>query len=89
MNLYKLAWLIWILGTILIVLSWDGTVGVEVGWAGFVIALIGVILSFIPHLQGKSRKLPRRPSYGDNAEPIDAEPGITAERPREERFFER
>jgi hypothetical protein len=34
MNLYKLAWLIWILGTILIVLSWDGTVGVEVGWAG-------------------------------------------------------
>jgi hypothetical protein len=62
MDLYKLAWLIWTGGTILIILSWNGTVSREVGWAGFVIALIGVGLSFIPHVQAKFRKpLPSPP----------------------------
>ena len=89
MELYKLAWLIWIVGTILIVLSWDGTVSAEVGWAGFVTALLGVGLSFIPHIHAKLRKHPRIPPHGNNAGPSDAETGSTADQPHEERFFER
>ena len=89
MDLYKLAWLIWIGGTILIVLSWDGTVSTEVGWAGFVIALIGVGLSFIPHIQAKLRKPLRSPPTANNAGPSADEPDATIDRPRDERFFER
>jgi len=89
MDLYKLAWLIWIVGTILIVLSWDGTVSAEIGWAGFVIALIGVGLSFIPHIQTKLKQPPRSPLSGNDTESSDAKPDATADRPRDERFFER
>jgi hypothetical protein len=89
MELYKLAFLMWIVGTILVVLSWDGTVSPEIGWSGFVIALIGVGLSFIPYIQAKLRKTPRIPSPGNNAGPSDAESGGTANRPHDERFFER
>jgi hypothetical protein len=53
MDLYQLAWQIGIGGTILIVLSWDGTVRPEVGWVGFVIALIGrVTQDEAPLLEG-------------------------------------
>jgi hypothetical protein len=53
MDYYKLGWLLWIPGTILIVLSWTDIVSREVGWVGFAIALVGVGLSFIPHMKGK------------------------------------
>ncbi len=89
MELYKLSWLIWIVGTILIVLSWDGTVSTEIGWAGFVIALIGVGLSLISHIQTKLRKPPRAPSLENNAGPSEAESGGTADRQHDQRFFER
>jgi hypothetical protein len=54
MGLYRFAWLLWILGTVLIVLSWTNTVPVTVGWIGFGIACVGVLLSFIPHIRQKS-----------------------------------
>jgi hypothetical protein len=50
MGLYKFAWLLWLAGATLIVLSWTETVSREVGWAGFVTALIAVALSAIPHI---------------------------------------
>jgi hypothetical protein len=67
MDLYKLAWLVWIGGTVLIVLSWNDTVSTEVGWVGFVIALIGVGLSFIPYIRAKPPKLPSNPTPGNDA----------------------
>jgi hypothetical protein len=65
MNLYALAWLLWIAGTILIVLSWTGTVSNEAGWGGFVVALIGVGLSFVAHIR------PRRAVPPTNSVPLD------------------
>jgi hypothetical protein len=67
MDLYKLAWLVWIGGTVLIVLSWNDTVSTEVGWAGFVIALIGVGLSIIPYIRAKPPTPPNNPAPGNDA----------------------
>jgi hypothetical protein len=89
MDLYKLAWLIWIGGTILVVLSWDGTVSAEVGWVGFVTALIGVGLSFIPHIRTKLGKPTRSPLPRNDAEPSGVDSDAITDRPRDERFFER
>ena len=52
--LYRIAWVVWIGGTVLIVLRWNNTVSAGVGWIGFAIALIGVGLSWIPH--GKANR---------------------------------
>lgn len=55
MQLYKLAWLIWVVGTALIVMSWVNIVSPTVGWTGFVIAMLGTLLSFVSNrLAGKS-----------------------------------
>ena len=43
----RLCWLLWIGGTVLIVLSWTDTVSPEVGWAGYAVALAGMVLSRI------------------------------------------
>ena len=50
--------LIWTAGTILIVLSWVDVVSRDVGWIGFGIALFGVVLSAIPHVQAWFGNLP-------------------------------
>lgn len=49
MTIYRLAWSLWIVGTILILLSWTNSVTPEVGWTGFVMALIGALLSWMPN----------------------------------------
>lgn len=77
MDLYKTSWLVWIAGTILIVLCWNNTVSAEIGWVGFAIALIGVVLSFIPYFRAKRRKPRSHPPTGDDASPRDADPGAT------------
>ena len=48
MNLYKLSWVLWIPGTLLIVLSWIHVVSPKVGWVGFFMAGAGTLLSFVP-----------------------------------------
>jgi hypothetical protein len=45
MSLHQFAWFLWVVGTIFVVLSWTGTVTPTAGWAGFVVALVGVLLS--------------------------------------------
>lgn len=47
MQLYRFAWLLWIVGTVLILLSWTSAVSPTVGWAGFAVALVGVALSWV------------------------------------------
>lgn len=42
----QLAWWLWAAGTVLIVLSWLGAVSTIVGWCGFVIGLVGSVLSW-------------------------------------------
>jgi hypothetical protein len=44
---YRIAWVLWIIGTIFIVLSWFGVVSNLVGWGGFAVTLIGTLLSIL------------------------------------------
>jgi hypothetical protein len=48
-NIYKLAWIIWIIGSLLITASWFSIVPIDWGQIGFVIALIGALISGYPH----------------------------------------
>jgi hypothetical protein len=43
--LHKACWALWIVGTALIVLSWIDVVSRPVGWVGFAVAVVGVLLS--------------------------------------------
>jgi membrane-bound ClpP family serine protease len=47
MDLHRVSWIVWIIGTALIILSWIHVVSGTIGWVGFVLALVGVVLSFI------------------------------------------
>ena len=47
MNLQKISWALWIVGVILILLSWTETVSKPVGWAGFGVAALGSILGWL------------------------------------------
>ena len=60
MNLYRLGFMLWIPGTILIVLSWMHIVSYQIGWIGFVISLIGAAISWTPGLKAKSQKPPNQ-----------------------------
>lgn len=55
MTLYRVSWIVWIVGTVLILLSWTNTVPSMVGWVGFGLALAGTLVSFFPHLGGKKK----------------------------------
>jgi hypothetical protein len=43
----RIAWVLWIVGTALIVGSWIDLVPALVGWGGFFLALIGTVLSYV------------------------------------------
>jgi hypothetical protein len=43
--LYMACWALWLVGTALIVLSWMDVVSRPVGWIGFAVAAVGVLLS--------------------------------------------
>jgi hypothetical protein len=45
--LNRTAWLLWIVGTALIIGSWIRVVSIPVGWAGFGIAVAGTVLSSV------------------------------------------
>jgi hypothetical protein len=45
MTLYKIAWVMWIAGTALIVGSWIDMIPQQIGWVGFGVALTGTLLS--------------------------------------------
>lgn len=40
-TVYRLSWVLYIVGTILVAGSWFGAVSVQVGWCGWIIAMIG------------------------------------------------
>jgi hypothetical protein len=48
MNLLVLAWALWIVGTVLVILSWVEVVSIQTGWAGFAIGTVGFLLGRIP-----------------------------------------
>ena len=50
-TLYKIGFAGWLLGTVLIVLSWLGTVPPLVGWTGFAICLVGAMFTWMPQVQ--------------------------------------
>jgi hypothetical protein len=42
----QLAWWLWVVGTVLIVLSWFQIVTPQVGWVGFAIGMCGSVLGW-------------------------------------------
>ncbi|MBL8262144.1 MAG: hypothetical protein JNM58_06960 [Xanthomonadaceae bacterium] len=46
MDRQQIAWWLWAIGTVIIVMSWFGGVSAVVGWCGFGIALVGSVLSW-------------------------------------------
>jgi hypothetical protein len=50
--LHKIAWALWIGGTILIVGSWISIVPNPIGWVGFGVALAGTLLSMASQSRG-------------------------------------
>jgi hypothetical protein len=48
MTLHKFAWVLWLIGSAIIVLSWIDVVPAQVGWLGFVVAMVGVVISYVP-----------------------------------------
>jgi hypothetical protein len=49
MRLYHFAWVLWIVGTTLILLSWMRAVSPEIGWAGFAISGVGAVITWLPY----------------------------------------
>jgi hypothetical protein len=54
MRLRQFCWVLWVVGTALIVMSWFGLVPPPVGWIGFVVSLVGVVVSYIPQPEDRS-----------------------------------
>ena len=65
----RMSWGLWISGTILIILSWTGTVSPTVGWVGFGMALVGSLISWIPGR--RPVEAPRRGAPGPASARID------------------
>jgi hypothetical protein len=55
--LYRACWTAWLLGTILIVLSWFGIVSATIGWSGFGIACLAALMSSASQ-RSSSEKVP-------------------------------
>ena len=65
MAIYRLAWLLWLGGTSVILLSWVGAVSPTVGWVGFAVTLAGCGLSWLanqPSYPVAPEQRPVRPS---------------------------
>ena len=46
MNRNQIAWWLWAIGTVLIVLCWTNVVSTTIGWCGFGIGLLGSVLGW-------------------------------------------
>ena len=42
----QIAWWLWAIGTVLIVLSWVDVVSTNIGWCGFALGLVGSVISW-------------------------------------------
>jgi len=42
----QIAWYLWAIGTVLVVMSWTGGVSTTVGWFGFALGLVGSAISW-------------------------------------------
>lgn len=54
LRFYRWAWLLWIVGMLIIVLSWIDLVSPTISWIGFGIALAGTVLSLLANLRLRS-----------------------------------
>jgi protein-S-isoprenylcysteine O-methyltransferase Ste14 len=47
MRAYKISWVLWIIGTILVVGSWVGLVPAGLAWFGFGMSLVGCVMGLV------------------------------------------
>ena len=55
----QMAWWLWAVGTVVVVLSWMRIVSIAIGWCGFAIGLVGSVISW--GLRPPSRERPAQP----------------------------
>lgn len=55
-KIYRICWIMWWIGAILVVLSWINAVNVFIGWFGFGLGTISVVISVV---MNKSWKFPK------------------------------
>ena len=55
-TVYKIAWVIWIIGSLLVIASWIALVPLDWGWFGFVVTLIGVVASMYSHWLARQQR---------------------------------
>jgi Short C-terminal domain len=48
MTLHRIGMILWVPGTILVVLGWTGHVSSGTSWLGFILALVGAVMTWIP-----------------------------------------
>jgi hypothetical protein len=70
-QLRQIASAAWVFGTILIVLSWTGTVSPTVGWAGFAVALIAAVITWVPQSAPQQQILYPESAEGAPVAPTD------------------
>jgi hypothetical protein len=81
MRIQQIAWILWVVGTALIVASWMGAVTPTVGWIGFAVAGVGALISWIPASADRSQYplnqegLPVEPSGAPLPSDMALEPG--------------
>ncbi len=46
MKRYQIAWYLWAVGSVLIVLSWFQVVSIAIGWCGFGIGMVGSVIGW-------------------------------------------
>ena len=46
MNRQQISWWLWVVGTVLIALSWFNVVSTTIGWGGFLIGMVGSMSSW-------------------------------------------
>ena len=65
MSRNQIAWWFWAIGTVLVVLSWMNVVSYTIGWCGFVLGLVGNVLTWGLRPPKKSPQINPNPPTND------------------------
>jgi len=69
MRRQQVAWWLWAVGTVIIVLSWVGDVSPTIGWCGFLLGLVGSVLGWglrPPHARAEGAQAKGRKNEADH-----------------------
>lgn len=53
--IHQVCWLVWLVGTALIILSWTSAVSTTIGWIGFGVACAAALITYLPQRTPRNR----------------------------------